>query len=112
MPRAAYPCTKKTPEAALKIASDLKGLKGRHHPILPDYHEHLFCVDDLGRAFPDEHYLECILLPGLALKEQEAFGWDLEQVRFLLGGGHGGNHPTASRRGAPLSCTVGELLPH
>jgi hypothetical protein len=33
MPRAAHPTNKKSPEAALKVASDLKGLKGIRHPV-------------------------------------------------------------------------------
>jgi hypothetical protein len=49
----------------------------------------------LGRAFPDEHYLECMELAGLAINEQAEFSWDIEQVRQLFGG-PGGNHPLAS----------------
>jgi hypothetical protein len=52
-------------------------------------------ADELGRAFPNEHYLECMQLAGLAMHEQEAFGWDLEQVRQLLSG-QGANYPSAS----------------
>jgi hypothetical protein len=38
MPRAAYPTKRKTTEGALKIATDLKGLKGIWHTGLTGYH--------------------------------------------------------------------------